>query len=317
MMVKKAAAVFITMMLGVAGLAACGLAGPSMDRAQYSANTSPQSTAVPTMAAMEMEESAGLVADDADGATRSNTVDVPQQERVILRNASIQIIVEDTEATIDAISTMANEMGGWVVTANSSSHTRSDDVTYTNGNITVRVPAERLDEALNTIREGALDVEREAVNGRDVTEEYVDLSSRLSNLEAAEAQLVEILESAYTVEDVLAVQAELTTVRGEIEQIEGRLRYFDEAAAFSSVAVTVREKVPQLGNVQVAGWSPGGTAQNALGVLVVIGQFVVDAAIVLVIVGAPMGVALGVVVWGARRLWQAVRGGRKVTPTAE
>lgn len=308
-MVKKAVAVFITILLGVAGLAACGLAGPSMDEVQYSANTSAQP---------EMEESAGLVADETDGVTRSTTaLDAPQQERVILRDASMQIIVEDTEATIDVISTMANEMGGWVVTANSSAHTRSDDVTYTNGNITVRVPAERLDEALNTIREGALDVEREAVNGRDVTEEYVDLSSRLSNLEAAEAQLVEILESAYTVEDVLAVQAELTTVRGEIEQIEGRLRYFDEAAAFASVAVTVREKVPQLGNVQVAGWSPGGTAQNALGVLVVIGQFVVDAAIVLVIVGAPMGVALGVVVWGARRVWRAVRGGRKVTPTAE
>lgn len=310
-MLKKAAFVLTAITMIVFVLAACGMSGASMDTtASYSANPGIQSTAVAVTADDTEVDEAG------DRLTRSTTADVPQQERVILRNATLTIVVADTETTLDSISTMADEMGGWVVTASSSSHTRSDDITYTNGSITVRVPAERLDEALTMIREGAMEIENETITGRDVTEEYVDLSSRLSNLEAAEAQLVEILESAYTVEDVLAVQRELTTVRGEIEQIQGRLRYFDEAAAFSSIAVTVREHVPQLGNVQVAGWSPGGTAQNALGVLVVVGQFVVDAAIVLAIVGVPIGAVLVLAAWIVRRVWRTVRGERKVTPAS-
>lgn len=250
------------------------------------------------------------------GAAANAPAEVPnQQQRIILRDANLQITVEDTEATIGNISTMANDMGGWVVTANSSTTIRgSDGAEITNGSVTVRVPAERLDEALTTIRDGAVSVDGETVNGRDVTEEYVDLSSRLSNLEATEEQLVEILETAYTVEDVLAVQRELTTVRGQIEQIQGRLRFFDEAAAFSSVSVTVREQVPSVGNVEVAGWSPLQTAQNAFGSLIVVGQFLADSVINLAILGVPALAVLVAVVWTARRVMRRLRGRNTVTP---
>lgn len=234
-----------------------------------------------------------------------------QQERIILRDASLAIVVESTTTTIDAISRMADEMGGWVVSADSSTSSYSQDRQVTNGTVSVRVPAAQLDSALGNIREMALEVERESVTGRDVTDEYVDLSSRLGNLEATEEQLAEIMDTAFSVEDVLNVQRELTQVRGQIETIEGRLRYFDEASAYSSISVTVTEQLPQIGNVQVAGWNPLNTAADAFGALVVAGQWAVDSAITLVILGLPTLAILAALVWVLRRAWRAVRGGRR------
>ncbi len=250
---------------------------------------------------------------DVDGEVAQQQEGQSQQprERIILRNASMVIIVEDTEATIDMIGTMADEMGGWVVNANTNTRDYANDVTITNGNITVRVPAEQLDNALQSIRDGALEISSESVNGQDVTEDYVDLSSRLRNLEASEAQFLLILEDARRVDDVLAVQRELTTVREQIEVIQGRLRFYDEAAAFSSIAVTVNERVPSVGNVEVAGWNPLDTAANAFGTLLVTGQWLVDAVIVVAIVGLPLLIGVGVAVWIVRRVWRAVFGGRK------
>src|SRR5690606_34749274 len=153
------------------------------------------------------------------------------------------------------------------------------------GTIVVHVPAERLDEALSQIKSGALKIDNENITGDDVTQQYVDLSSRLENLQASEQQLREIMDKAVRVADVLEVQRELTNVRGEIEVIQGRLNYFNEAAAFSSISVSVIPQPPGPVEVQTIGWNPGTTAENALGALVSVLQSLLDAAITVVIVG--------------------------------
>lgn len=305
----------LLVLIGVMGLSSLLLSGMAdVGTANYAPSAQMiQATALPTQAApgrVADDASSGEVAlvteEDADGAA-------PAQERIILRNANLSLIVEDTAATISRIAALANDSGGWVVTSNTRANTSSGG-TYTTGNITVRVPAAGLDDALATIREGALEVTNEQVIGRDVTEEYVDLSSRLRNLKATEDQLAEIMESAYTVEDVLAVQNELTRVRGDIESIEGRLRYFDEAAAFSLVRVDLRERVPAIGEVQVDYWNPGDTVQTGVGALVVVAQTVTDGVILLAIVGGPILLVVGGVIWGGWRMWR--RGRREASPAS-
>lgn len=220
-----------------------------------------------------------------------------ERERVILKNASLTVTVTDPAVKINEISAMAEGMGGWVVTSNSytSSDANGEESTY--GSITVRVPADRLAEAMERIKTGVEKVDAENVNGQDVTQEYVDLSSRLTNLQATERQLQTIMETARRVEDVLAVQRELTTVRGEIETIQGRLQYFDEAAAFSSIAVEVRPIQPGPVEQQSAGWTPGTAAANALGSLVGLVQSLIDTAITLAILVGPFVVIFGVPAW--------------------
>lgn len=262
----------------------------------------------PSGAAYDMAE-AELAAEDLLLTTSNgnNQARLEPVQRVILRDASLTLRVESTDAAIRAITSLTDELGGWVVNANTNSSTAANGITYTNGNISVRVPAEQLDDVLSQIRGFAERVESETVNGRDVTEEYIDLSSRLTNLEAAERQLVSIMEDAYTVEDVLNVQAELTRVRGDIEVITGRLRYFDEAAAYSSINVTLREVIPSVGNVEVRGWNPLDTAANAFGSLIQLGQGAVDFIITVTIVWLPPLLVVGLVVVGLRRLWRRMR----------
>jgi predicted nucleic acid-binding Zn-ribbon protein len=87
-------------------------------------------------------------------------------------------------------------------------------------------------------------VTSKSVSAQDVTEEYIDVSARLDNLERQEARLQEILNMTETVEDVLAVEKELERVRGEIESLTGRLNYLDDRIDFSTINIRVTEPRP-------------------------------------------------------------------------
>ncbi len=106
------------------------------------------------------------------------------------------------------------------------------------GNISFRVRAENFDQAMAALHNLADDVRSESTSGQDVTEEYVDLNARLTNLQAAEAQLLKLMEQAGDVSDILAVQQELVQTRGEIEQTKGRMQYLEQSAAMSLIQVT-------------------------------------------------------------------------------
>lgn len=244
--------------------------------------------------------------DEAQIAQEPSDDSQPFGQRVILKNASLTLTVETPATRITEIAAMAEAMGGWVVSSNSYTTTNSAGDETTSGTIVVRVPAERLDEALAQIKSGALKVDNENITGDDVTQQYVDLSSRLENLQASEQQLREIMDKAVRVADVLEVQRELTNVRGEIEVIQGRLNYFNEAAAFSSISVSVIPQPPGPVEVQTIGWNPGTTAENALGALVSVLQSLLDAAITVVIVGVPLALLVSIPLW---LIWRSRRRG--------
>jgi hypothetical protein len=91
------------------------------------------------------------------------------------------------------------------------------------------------------LRQLAVAVPYETTTARDVTEEYVDLEAQLRNLQATEAQYLTLLERAENVEEILKVQKELSTVRGQIEQIEGRMQYLEQTSETSLIEVTLQE----------------------------------------------------------------------------
>ncbi len=157
-------------------------------------------------------------------------------ERKIIRTGHITLEVEDVAQTMDQAAQVADELGGYVV----SSYKREvESKTY--GSVTIRVPADRFGEAFDRLRQLAVKVPSESTESRDVTEEYVDLQARLHNLEATETQYLALLEKAETVEEMLKVQQALSNVRGQIEQIEGRITYLERTSDMALIEVSLEE----------------------------------------------------------------------------
>ena len=154
-----------------------------------------------------------------------------QQQRIIIRTVDLELVVGDVASSVDEIAAVARRFGGWIV---SSERTSKHDAI-----VSVRVPAQSLDDAAFGIREVGIEVVSELSSSLDVTEDYVDTKSRLTSLRATEQALLSLFERAVEVEDALEVQNQLATLQANIEAMLGRIRYMEETAAFSLINVRV------------------------------------------------------------------------------
>ncbi len=242
----------------------------------------------------------------ADEGTRSALYqEGTTDERMIVRNADLSLVVSDAEAAAAQIKTVATGLGGYVV---STQFWREKE--QLRGSMTVRVPAESLDSALDSFKRLAIRVERESGSSRDVTEEYVDLDAQLRNLEATEQELRELLstvrERTGKAEDILAVHRELTGIRAQIEQLKGRMQYLERTAAMSAVSI---ELIPDVLARPIAssGWRPSETASAAVRALVDTLRLLAGAAIWVALYVLPIAVLLAIPVLGLWLLWRRRR----------
>jgi len=201
--------------------------------------------------------------DSATGRSVSSSVDAAQQERLVIKNANLSITVDDPEETIKAITTLASSLGGHVVSSKTYQTYANNGVRVPEGEITIRVPSESLDDALERIKADVVEVNSENVSGQDVTDQYVDLQSRLRAKEATEEKLLEIMDQAYSTEDVLTVYAQLQVIQSDIEVLTGQINYYERSAALSSISVSViaDEKSQP---IEIGGWKLGQTANEAV-----------------------------------------------------
>lgn len=234
------------------------------------------------MAPAAESESARTAANTASDASDSQQV----IQRLVIRTASLILVVQDTQAQLDTVTKLADELEGYIA----SSDTRKFDEGL-QVRITLRIPAAQFDTALQRLRSLAVEVREEQIGGQDVTAEYTDLTSRLKNLEAAEVQLREMLGKAEKTEDVLAVYRELVQMRGEIEQVKGRMQFLSQSAAMSTITVTMLPDA-LAGPVQVAGWRPEGVLKSAVEALIGGLQTVATIAIWLLVVVLPIGLLI-------------------------
>jgi hypothetical protein len=241
----------------------------------------------------------------SSGGNASGEVD-----RLVIKNASLSIVVPDPNKSMDSIARLADEMGGWVVNSNLYKITTGEGVEIPQASISIRVPAERLNEALTSIKAEVEDlkedVRSENVSGEDVTATYTDLQSRKANLEQAEAALREIMASATKTEDVLNVFNQLTQVRGEIEVLKGQIKYYEESSSFSAISVELISQA-SIEPVTIAGWQPQGVARDALQALINAGKLIVNIVIWFVILVLPILVVfylvIRLVIWLVKKLF--------------
>ena len=165
-------------------------------------------------------------------STTEEEVALVAQQRIIVRTVDMQIVVTDVAGALDDIADLAQELGGWVVSSDRSQKHQ--------GFISVRIPADKLDDGVLRLRQLAFEVDSEVTSSRDVTDEYVDISARLKNFQATEVALLRLMDRADKVEDALKVQTELTKIQGEVERLQGRISFLEQTAAFSLVNVQLK-----------------------------------------------------------------------------
>ena len=285
--------VFIFLILLAIFISACAPAGsmPAM---------APAPTYVP---GNQLEyDTAGVSSSASDGYLQP--ADVTQ---LVIRNADLVIVVIDPLASMTAIMDMASQMKGYVVSSKSYKTPGENGNEVSEASIVVRVPAEKLDEALALIRkltvDPSQDIRSENVTGQDVTSDYVDLQSQLTNLQNTEVQLQRIQDSATKTEDVLAVFNQLTTIRGKIEQIKGQMKYYEESAALSAISVSLLSKAG-IAPISIGGWEPVGVVRDAFQSLIDVGKFLVEALIWIVILFLPLGLIL---YFPGRWIWRFIK----------
>jgi len=228
----------------------------------------PVATALPSAPLMpEMQAAADMAGKNtaggavAPGGTASGqAAPAAPWDRMILRNATLQLKVKDVAASMDAVRGVASQHSGYITQSDSR-----QDGNYTVATITLQMPAKEFDAVMPELRRLGVKPVQENVTSSDVTDEYTDLQSQLRNLQATEARMLALQQKAGTLEDVLAVDRELRQVQGQIEQIQGRTNYLSKRAEMSSITVTLTpdilpvEPAPQ----PATGWDPAAIAQHA------------------------------------------------------
>jgi hypothetical protein len=232
-----------------------------------------------------------------EGYKEPGAGDLPSiaEERMIVRNGDISLVVEDVIDARNEIAQLAARLGGWVVSSRISGEEEE-----MRGWISIRVPDETFDQALTELRGLAVRVTSESTSSQDVTEEYVDLQSRLKNAEATESQYLALLEQAVTVEDTLKIYEALTQIRYEIEYIKGRMQYLERISAMSLISIDL-EPVATAAPLVRPGWSATEAFKSAVRGLTTFGQGLGTAAIGAAIFSPIWGTILGVLYWRRRR----------------
>jgi hypothetical protein len=289
-MIRKRKVMYVVVLASLAAALIAGCGAAALAPTEHSA----------VGGALAPEADYGKGGEAGDAATATTDGEMPADERMIIWNADISLTVEDAQAAMDQVQTMARQLGGYTVSTESW---LSDD--QLNARLTIRVPAAKFEEAMGQLRALGIKVNRESAMSDDVTDDYVDLESRLRALDAKEAQLLKFLDEAEDTDAVLAVYEQLSATQAEIEQVKGRMAYLEKLSAMATI---VAELWPEAAEPPVVeeGWKPLTILKNAARALVstlrglgsALIWFAVYVLPVLVLVALP----IALVWWVVRRL---------------
>ncbi len=211
-------------------------------------------------------------------------------ERKVIRQARLELHADDTRAAYDEIVRLAENAGGFVAQASVSptfGEESQPEVT-----LTLRIPSDRLTATLTAIKGLADEVVSETQGAQDVTEQFIDLEARLTNLQTLEVELRALLEEVRQQPDadpekLLRVFNEISAVRGQIEQIQGQLNFLEDMTALATLDLTITQ-TPAMVPITDEPWAPGEAVREALGSLVTALQGTAELAIGFVLFVLPM-----------------------------
>ncbi|ULT58425.1 DUF4349 domain-containing protein [Neobacillus drentensis] len=174
-------------------------------------------------------------------------------DQMVIYQAELELRVKKFDQTLQNLESKAKIYGGYIA----ESTVTKDGNEQVSGSLKLRIPQEHFQDFLTDAEGQAAEVLQRNINGQDVTEEYVDLESRLKSKKAVEERLLSFMKNAAKTEDLLKISADLAAVQEEIEIIEGRMKYLKNQTSFSTVNITLYERkvvVPNLDKDQLNTW---------------------------------------------------------------
>jgi hypothetical protein len=209
-----------------------------------------------------------------DYASSSVDTSSPAQAgHMIVKNADMRLLVEDTDTAIDRMTQVVGDLGGYIISSRVWYQAYYDGENYKYATISMGVPVDQFERALTRLRELSVQVLDETASGEDVTDQYVDLQSQLTNLEATRERIKTFLDQATTVDEALRINQELSEVERQIEEIKGRMNYLSDRSAYSTITVNFEPKLPEIvptptptamSTATPTPWSPGDTFDHSV-----------------------------------------------------
>lgn len=211
-------------------------------------------------------------------------------DKKVIKNGDMSLKVDNVDKALEEITGVARNNGGEVFSSNVYQNGKNIKTGYA----TVKVPVANFEKTYNELKKVATLVVRESTSGMDVTDQYVDLEAQLKNKQAEEQAFQKIMDQAQKIDDILAVQQQLSRVRGEIERLQGRLKLMNSQTDNATISINLSE------DAEIAitdRWRPGQVAKEAINTLVKKVQNFIDFVIELVVTIIPVLVLYGLLVW--------------------
>lgn len=195
------------------------------------------SNSTPAVQEVKMEEPAVAALSAPEGALASSGSEADQGPALpisqkIIKNAVLRFSTSDFESCKKRIADTVKKYGGYIASEkqeNTSMQWRNE--------VAIKVPAAAFEQCVESLTSGASRVDEKSITSSDVTEEYVDLDARMKARLAVEQRYVQILQQAKNVKEILEVEAQLKSIREEIESAKGRLQYMDHHVAYSNISL--------------------------------------------------------------------------------
>jgi hypothetical protein len=322
---KTRSILFVLLVIGVLVVAACGAAAP----AEPEFREAPAATEAPAFAYDEVGQPMSNVG-EGEAIPQSDVSALPiptnaayeianasgdltvleRSNRMIVKNADVRLLVEDTDVAIDRAMQIVGDAGGYIV----SSRVWYQDYYGNNlkyASITIGVPVDEFETAMRRLRGLAVQVLDENATGEDVTDQYVDLQSQLVNLEATRARIQEFLQDAKSVDEALRVNQELANIEAQIEQIKGRMNYLTDRSAYSTITINLEPEFPVLTPTPTSTpkptatpvpWKPADTFNEAKGTVTIVYQGIANFLIWLLVVILPIILPPALILWAMWKL---------------
>ena len=188
-----------------------------------------------------------------DSAEVSTEGAVVETNRMIIHQASLSVNVKELDKAQAKIEQKVAQYGGYIVESNVY---QEDDQT-SSGNMVVRIPEKHFEKFLADAEGQAAKVLERNVTGQDVTEQYVDLQSRVKSKRAVEERLLAFMSKAQKTEDLLKISSDLAKVQEEIEVMVGKMKYLENQTSFSTVELLMYENkvvVPEIESKELNTW---------------------------------------------------------------
>jgi hypothetical protein len=305
-------ALVLFVLLGTIILSACG--GSAATQAPAAA----EAPAIDAFAAPEsvvaVEGDAAKSAEDGSAAPVYNVGAEPNAQQaafasshMIIKNADIKLLVEDTDIAIDRATQAIGDQGGYIISSRVWYQPWYDGENYKYATISIGVPVDQFERTLTRLRGLAVKVLDETASGEDVSNQFVDLQSQVTNLEATRDRIKSFLDDAKTVDEALRINTELANVEAQIEQIKGQMNYLQDRSAFSTITINFEPKLPDeltptpTPSPTPIAWNPGETFKDAKKTVTYAYQGIVDFLIWIVVVLIPIFAPPAIIIWA---LWK-------------